>query len=343
MSYRDKLNAAKEARKKIKNTIAFTTKITVVVLAVFVLLATVLVIVDMVGDNKISSAGGSSNGGEDTVPPVIKLKSGDCIYVVSGVPVSWREQVSVTDNSGSVTLEFDTSKVNLSKLGTYSITYTATDAKGNVTEKTFSVIVKSYEYSYDESYAEMERIVKEKAKALGITSAMSKKEIVKRVYSYVNSPYEINGDAANIVFDDESNIPNIDRNNWETDWVEEAKIALKNLEDNGKTSGDCYTYYSVSKAFFEVFGIENKGIQRDFTSAKDGTHFWLMVNIGDNNAPQWYYYDATRLAGTFSDGSRNACLITLKKLQSYQPSKSGVQLYLFDPTKYPTASTTEVK
>lgn len=338
MSYRDKLNAAKEARKKIKNTIAFTTKITVVVLAVFVLLATVLVIVDMVGDNATPSGGGFLDGGEDTVPPVIKLKSGESIFVTVGDTVSWREQVSVTDNSGSVTLNFNAESVNTSVEGTYSITYTATDAKGNVTEKTFSVVVKKAVFSY----AEMEEVVRKKATMLGITSSMSKKEIVKAVYNYVNSPDKGKNDAT-FVFKNESNVPNIDRKNWETDWVEETVRAIGTDDLPGTYEGDCYTYYSVSKAFFEVFGIENKGIQRDFTSAKDGTHFWLMVNIGDSNAPRWYYYDATRLAGTFSDGSRNACLITLKKLQSYQPSESGVQLYLFDPTQYPTASTTEVK
>ena len=329
MSYRDKLNAAKEARKKIKDTVSFAAKITVVVLAVLVLLATVLVIVDRVGDNSISAGVGSLNGGEDTVPPVIKLKSGDCIFVTLNETVSYRDQVSVTDNSGSVTLKFNSDSVNTAKEGTYNITYTATDAAGNVTEKTFLVVVKKGEYSYEE----MERLVKEKAQALGITSKMSKKDIVKAVYNYVNSP-DKSKDNANFVFVNESNCA---RENWEVDWVEETILAFKSGQ------GDCYTYYSVSKAFFEVFGIENKGIQRDFTSAKDGTHFWLIVNIGDGNAPEWYYYDATRLAGDFADGTDNACLITLNKLQSYQPSSSGTYLYIFNPTKYPTASTTEVK
>ena len=331
MSYRDKLNAGKEARKKIKETVSLASKITIVVLAVLVLFATVLVIVDMVGDNKALSGGGASGGGADTVPPVIKLKSGDCIYVVETQQgtVAWRDMVTVTDNSGSVTLKFNSDNVDISKAGTYNITYTATDAKGNVTEKTFLVVVQEAKYSY----SEMERLVKEKAKNLGITTSMSKRDIVKAVYNYVNSP-DKGKDDANFIFRNESNSA---RENWEIDWVEETILAFESGE------GDCYTYYSVSKAFFEVFGIENRGIQKDFTSAKDGTHFWLMVNIGDSNAPQWYYYDATRLAGTFADGTRNACLITLKKLESYQPTSSGIYLYKFDPTKYPTASTTEVK
>ena len=335
MSYRDKLNAGTEARKRIKATVVLATKITVIALAVLTVLATVLVVMDMAGDNKAPVEEGSSGGGgrADRVPPVIKLKSGESIFVTVGETVSWREQVSVTDNSGSVTLKFNSDKVDISKEGTYSITYTATDAKGNVTEKTFSVVVKRAEFSY----AQMETLVKKKAEALGITSSMSKKEIVKAVYNYVNSPEKGKNDAT-FVFENESNVPNIDRKNWETDWVEETVRAL------GSGKGDCYTYYSVSKAFFEVFGIENVGIQRDFTSSSDGTHFWLMLNIGEGNTDQWYYYDATRLAGTFAtDGTRNACLITLKKLESYQPTSSGINLYIFDSTKYPTASTAEVK
>lgn len=331
MSYRDKLNAGKEARIKIKNTVGLSVKITVIVLAALVLLATVLVVMDMVGDNG-GTIGGGSSGGVDREPPVIKLKSGDAIFVMVGEQVTWRDKVSVTDDSGNVTLKFDAEKINTDIEGTYRITYTATDAKGNVTEKTFPVVIKRAEYSYNQ----MESLIKKKAESLGITSSMSKKEIVKAVYNYVNSP-DKTPEKANFVFENESNIPNIDRDNWESDWVEETVRALASGE------GDCYTYYSVSKAFFEVFGIENVGIQRDFTSEKDGTHFWLMVNIGDSSTPQWYYYDATRLAGQFEDGTRNACLITLAKLQSYQPTKSGIQLYIFDPSKHPTASTAEVK
>ena len=334
MSYRDKLNAGREARKKIKSIVASATKITVIVLAVFLLLATVLVIVDMANDDSIPAGGeASGDGGADKLPPVIKLKSGECIYVTLGETVAYRDQVIVTDNSGNYTLKFNSDNVNKDKEGTYKITYTATDAKGNVTEATFSVVVKKAEYSY----AQMEALIKKKAEALGISSSMSKKDIVKKVYDYVNSPTK-SKDEANFKFDNESNIPDIDRANWEGDWVEEAIRAI------GSGEGDCYSYYSVSKAFFTVFGIEHKGIKRDSSlDAEWGTHFWMIVNIGDTNSPKWYYYDATRLAGSFEDGTNKACLITLDKLRSYSSTDGNPDFYRFDPTKYPTAATTEVK
>ena len=68
----------------------------------------------------------------------------------------------------------------------------------------------------------------------------------------------------------------------------------------------------------------------------------MMVNIGEGNNEQWYYYDATRLAGTFDDGTNNGCLITLSKLQSYRTSKGGSEFYKFDHTDYPTAETKKV-
>ena len=336
LSYRDKLNAGREARKKIRATVMSAAKITVIVLAAMVLLATVLVIVDMANNDNKPVGGdisGAGDGGADNVPPVINLKSGDCIYVTIGETISYREQVIVTDNSGNYTLKFNSDNVNTDKEGIYKITYTATDAKGNVTEKTFSVVVKKAEYSY----AQMESLIKKKAEALGISTSMSKKKIVEKVYDYVNSPTKSKNEA-NFKFDNESNIPNINRANWEGDWVEEAIRAI------GSGEGDCYSYYSVSKAFFTVFGIEHKGIKRDSSLDADwGTHFWLIVNIGDTTSPQWYYYDATRLAGEFGDGTRNACLITLDKLRSYSSTDGIPDFYKFDPTKYPTASTTEVK
>ena len=81
----------------------------------------------------------------------------------------------------------------------------------------------------------------------------------------------------------------------------------------------------MSKAFFEYFGIKSVGIRRDMSlDAEEGTHFWQIVDIGGG---KWYFYDGTRLAGSFSDGSHNACLITQEKLSSYKTSKNEDYFY----------------
>ena len=85
----------------------------------------------------------------------------------------------------------------------------------------------------------MERIG-ELASTLGITKSMSKEDQVKKIFAYVNSP-TLSKNEANIVFTNESNT---DR----SDWMREAYLTLQ------KGSGDCYSYFAVSKAFFEYFG-----------------------------------------------------------------------------------------
>ena len=92
--------------------------------------------------------------------------------------------------------------------------------------------------------------------------------------------------------------------------------------------GDCYSFYAVSKAFFEYFEIENAGIQRSADSSESGTHYWNIVKVEEG----WYYFDATRLGGTFSDGGRNACLVTEAKLLGYKTSKGGTEFYKLNKT-----------
>ena len=184
-------------------------------------------------------------------------------------------------------------------------------------------------------------VVEKLVDKLGITNNMTTAQKVRKIYEYVNDP-EKNGSSARIYFTDESNIPNIDRSKWQTDWVEEAYRTLKPLADGeARTEGDCYSYYAASKAFFAYYKIDNKGIKRNAAESNmEGTHFWSVVNVGSAAEPMWYFYDATRLAGTFSDGSKECCLRTLDELNSYKASQSGKYgFYAFDSKGYPEIST----
>lgn len=333
MSYRDDLKAFKRDREKRRKSVLLTIKITIIALAVAFCGATAFFIIDMVensngglfGDSSGSSSGNSIGSGKDTQPPVITIADNrDAIFVYVGENISWKTAVKITDES-SYELKIDNTAVDLDKVGIYTVIYTAIDSEGNTAKLEVKVVVNKQEYSYNTlmSYIETQ------SKTLGITKNMSKREIVEKIYTFTNS-------SENIAWGKVSNIPEIDRDNWETDWVEEA------MRTFSAKKGDCYSYYSVSKAFFEYWGIENIGIERDNSNipSKEGTHFWFIVNIGEGSNKQWYYYDATRLKGSFSDGTQNACLITLKKLQSYEPSDIlGYNFYEFDPTKYPTAAT----
>ena len=250
-------------------------------------------------------------GDKDTLPPeIVGPRSGKVIGYVGESPL-YKQMVSVSDNMDDAPeIQVNNKNVDINKPGEYEVKYRAVDKAGNVSEiYTLIYEVKSNEYSRDTLMA----LIAETAEELGITKDMTKKQQVRKIYAFVNSRKAVK-------FTNESNIPNIDRDNWEIDWVEEAVRALDTRE------GDCYTYYSLSKAFFEYFNIDNEGVQRSALSEEEGTHFWSMVKVEEG----WYYYDATSLGGQFGDGTKNACLITQSKLDSYETSKGGKEFYLMD-------------
>ena len=297
-------------------------KITVCMLAVAFLLTCILMIADMISD----SNGDDDQNVNDTTPPTIRLKSGDTIYMYAGENISFRSKVSVNDDSGKYQLDFD-SKVNADVTGSYEVTYTASDAAGNKTTLTVPVVVTKKNYTYDMLMTAMEQYVK----SAKLVDRGDKTQLIFDIYAHVNS-------ALTIKFTNESNVPNIDRANWQSDWIEEAMLVMTSH------AGDCYSYYSLSKALFEYFGIENIGIQRDKSGTNmSGTHFWSMVNIGTKSAPKWYFYDATRLAGHFEDGSRDGCLRTAAEMQNYVASNpSDYGFYAFDSAGYPKTQSTKL-
>ena len=283
----------------------FLIKITFIALAALLFLFCVVLVIGLI-----------SGDTGDTEPPVIDAPSSVVGYV--GQTPTYKKFITVSDNDGQKPkVEVDNSKVKINKEGTYPVYYTVTDKAGNVSKHTLRYIVKSAEYSWDALEEQIEAIVESGKVAV----KGSKKEQVREIYRYVNA-------KSTIDFTDESNIPNINRNNWESDWIEEAVLTLDSKE------GDCYSYYSLSKAFFEYFEIENKGVKRAEGYAEsndDGTHFWNVVEIEEG----WYYFDATSLKGTFKDGTSNACLITQKKLDGYRASdykKHDVEDYFYKMT-----------
>ena len=257
---------------------------------------------------------------EDTEAPVIAAPKSITGYV--GEAVAYRKDVTVTDNcfgfDPDTDLAVDSSAVDNTKVGSYKAIYTATDRAGNTASCEVTVNIYAEKIGVDRLMDKIGTL----SGTLGITKSMSKEEQVKRIYEYVNSP-ALSASTANIRFINESNT---DR----SDWVLEA---YRTLETG---SGDCYSYFAVSKAFFEYFGIENVDIQRsEGVTTQSGTHFWSMVNIGSEKSPRWYYYDATRLAKKHKTGS--GCLFTEAQLVDYN-TKVNEGFLTFDHSGYPAAS-----
>lgn len=332
LSYRDDLNAFAKQRSKLIKTVILAVKITVVVLALALVATTVTVIVDVASASGSSGKGGSGGGGNSNSVPVISLvDGGDVIYVYAGENISWRKYVQATDSEdGALTPKIE-SNVNLDKEGIYTVTFSATDSSGKKTQKNVTVHVTKKEYSYSTLMA----IIDQKIAELGIDKLPTTKKKVEAVYAYVNSSLN-KGTQVQA----KSNTPGVtnNRENWKNDWIEEATRTLQTEK------GDCYSYFSLSKAFFVRLGIEHEDIQQDnskCTIDRINTHFWCMVNIGTSSNPNWYFYDATRLGGTFSDGTSNGCLRTREEIDNYKssPNNPGTGFYAFDDSGYPKTAT----
>ncbi len=257
----------------------------------------------------------------DTQNPTIVAPKQVVGYVGEGI--AYRAGVEVNDDCFGVTLSVDDSKVDMTKEGTYVVTYIATDAAGNKVEAIIPVIIHKTHVSADMLNERISKIAKEQ----GMTKSLTKEELCKKIYEYVNSP-GMSASAARYQYVGHSN------DKTRTDWRNEAYLTIQNGQ------GDCYSYFALSKAFFEYFGIESRDVERTKGLTSD-THFWSMVNIGTAANPRWYFFDATRYAGKFTLGGNNGCLMTAAQLESYVPSSSGYgdNYYKFDSASYPKAET----
>ena len=257
----------------------------------------------------------------DTEPPRLELPESIVGYVGEGI--AYRSGVVVRDNCFGATFEVDDSKVNTKVAGIYPVTYTAIDAAGNKISK----VISAYIHEKHVTQEELNGIIEKIARAQGMSKSMSKEELCKRIYEYVNHP-SASASAARFEYIGFSN------DSTRSDWRYEAYLTIKN------GAGDCYSYFAVAKAFFEYFGIENRDIQRKKGLTSD-THYWNMVNIGTEANPRWYFFDATRYAGRFTVGGDNGCLLTQAQLDGYKASNSAYDgvYYAFDKSAYPTPQT----
>ncbi len=244
----------------------------------------------------------------DHEPPEISGLHDLSVYIGDGV--SYRSGVTVSDNcDGEIKLFVDSYAVDLSQEGSYPVFYTAVDAAGNQTVKEITVYVYREAVTEEMLYALLDPII-----ANNIPTYASTEEQVRAVYDYVY--YSISYDPVS----DKS------------DWVRAAYEGLRSGE------GDCFTYFALSKAFFERLGIENIDVKRS-EGIVDERHYWSMVNIGSKAAPQWYHFDATRLSGIQHSG----CLLTDLQVQAYTRQRYDGQgingyFYAYDQTKYPASA-----
>lgn len=238
---------------------------------------------------------------QDITPPIITGAKDMTIYI--GEAPAYRKNVVVSDDSGgNVELKIDSTQVNLSKPGRYPITYLATDASGNSASVTVYLTVEIYFPKEAELTTALDKVISNI-----ILPTMSTEEKVRVIYAYVQS---------NITFVDTS-----DKSNWKAE-------AYKSLFVTN--TGDCFSFFAASKAFFERLGIENLDIQRPEELAKkmNQTHYWSLVNISDD--PQkdiWYHYDSCRLRAEYN---HSGCLLTEVQINAYNYVRENFYAYNAD-------------
>ena len=242
----------------------------------------------------------------DTTAPVIEVGE---IRINIGDGIAWKKQATVTDNSdGKIDIKVDSSSVNTSAEGTYTVTYTATDESGNSSSATATVIVGTKEVTEGMLYAEIDKVI-----AQIIKPEMNTEAKVRAIYDYVQDSINYASTAKTDDF---------------------VYAAYMSLFSSG--TGDCYSYFAASKAFFERLGIENVDMKRAEGSAA-GEHYWNFVNIGTKDAPKWYHYDANPISGQYSV---SGCLLTDAQVAAYDTWR-GEGYRKYDKTGIP-ASATEI-
>lgn len=223
-----------------------------------------------------------------------------------GEAIAYRKGLVVTDNcSGDVTVEVDASLVNPEIPGDYTVKYTATDACGNVS--TAQTVIHIYENQITEAQL-FERI--DALIAQITTPDMTTEQKLRAAHAYVQEHVSYTSDSD------------------KSDWV---RAAYDSLFVTG--SGDCFNYFAALKAFVVRFGLDYREIERT-PGVAEGTHFWLMVNLGTNQNPRWYHYDATRLRNTYEN---SGCLITEKQMYAYN-RMAGITFYAYDASAYPATA-----
>ncbi len=249
----------------------------------------------------------------DTVAPEI-IKAPDALESDAGSAVIWRASVEATDDSGNVELSLDTTGADLNTPGIYSVVIIARDAAGNEARRTVKLTVHDGSITEDMLWNAVGKIEKD----LRITEKMTAEEKIYAVFRYVHDNMKYSNTSTHI------------------DWRSEAYTAL-----SGGFTGDCFTYCSASYAILRYIGYDAYIVERA-ESAKiegTGTHFWVLVNIGNAENPKWYHFDATPQRAPFNLATY---LMTNAQLEAYTKWRNDTykleNYYSYDVEKFPEVS-----
>ena len=235
----------------------------------------------------------------DITPPVFEGLSDKTVYLGEGV--SYRAKVrAVDDRDGEIDFSVDSSTVRTDRVGSYTVTYTASDTAGNKTEVAITVTVLERKVGSEELYALIDPVINQKG-----WREKNVETVSAELYNYVKATLSYTSDS------DKSNA---------------TAEAWRGLREG---NGDCFTYYAVAKAFFDRLGIGVLTVTRT-PNALPSTHYWLLVNTGSTEAPAYYHWDS---CPHYKEYPLYSCLLTDAELLAY--NEQVPHYYDFEADKYP--------
>ena len=210
------------------------------------------------------------------------------LTVYQGNTPSYMDGITATDNRDKAPfIAVDSSSVDLTCPGIYSVTYTATDSSGNTSRQTVTLTVLEMvelDVIYAAADAKLSQIIRKDSTV---------KQQVRDIYAWARLQLSYGGHS--------------DR----TDWRQTAYEMLT------EGVGDCYGYWAVTKLLFERLEITNIDVQKVKNSDEDADHFWSMVSL--DGGQTWYHFDATPRMGDGDD----FCLVTDDFLDAYSDAHDG--------------------
>lgn len=234
---------------------------------------------------------------DDVVPPVITGAVDRTVFI--GETISYKDGVVVTDNKDgeNITLNVDISKVNPTVAGQYPVTFSATDSTGLSTSVTvtFTVRTRAEQQLIDELNSLITPIYNSIIK-----DSMTQREKAYAIYKWTRSRIGYSGYS--------------DKSDW-------RKAAIRGLKTR---SGDCFTYFAISKAMLDHAGIDNIDVEKIKKPGRS-RHYWSLINLGEG----WYHFDSTQWV------YKDADLFMLTDAQLDAFSRRHSNSHDFDHSLYP--------
>lgn len=254
---------------------------------------TVTVIAEDAGGNKTEAAETVSLIADTTAPVIYGVKT---IYAKQNGTVSYRQGVTAYDNAdGNVAVKVNANGVDTSKIGKYTVVYTATDKAGNTATQSAVVYVTGANQASVNLYCD-------EVLASITWAGMTDTQKASAIYNWCVGHLRYSTSTSHLM----------------------GKFLEAAYSGFTTHIGNCYTYYAVASALLTRAGIENIEIQRDNPHAP---HYWNLVKINGN----WYHLDT---CPKWKNHEIKAFLLTDWQVRQYSLYEVE-GYYSFDASLYP--------